>query len=158
MKCWLTRSGCWFVAYAQLERRPSSAWLALAPLDVVHAWPLTPEVVVSFLNKARPVAPADPNAPPADAEFTSRCPALAEYLSARSYPDGTQRQTSSLTVFVEDGCFKAVLNDRDQEQALFVSERRFSDLFEALEILLQSDDVPWRKNRSKGQFKSKGKA
>jgi len=113
---------------------------------------------MSFLNKARPAAPSDPSAPPADAEFASRCPALVEYLSARSYPDGTARQTSSMTVFVEDGCFKAVLNDRDQEQALFVSERRFTDLVEALEILLQSDDVPWRKNKKQGTFKAKGKS
>jgi len=84
-----------------------------------------------------------------DVEFQTSYPALSEYLTSAQYPDGTARQLATLTIFREDGFWKACLNEKDQGLVLFVAEGRFGTLLEALELLLQEDHPPWRKSTTK---------
>jgi len=112
---------------------------------------------MSFLKKHQasggPLKPASQE----DAAFKTKHPALFEYLTLRQYPDGSNRQTASLSVFHEDGLWKACLNERDTGLVLFVAEERHSDLLDALELLLQEDRPPWRPSKSKGQNRGREK-
>jgi len=111
---------------------------------------------MSFLRR-QSADPSSPNAQSSvDADFQSSYPALSEYLTSAAYPDGTVRQLATLTIFREDGWWKACLNEKDQGLVLFVAESRFGTLLEALELLLQEDHPPWRKSTVKRGF-SKGK-
>jgi len=113
---------------------------------------------MSFLSRAKKAndQPGDPRA--LDPAFLSVFPALHEYLTATSYPDGQPRRTASLTMFAEEGLWKACLSDRDTEQSLFVSSNVWGALIEELELLLQEEDPPFRKNRgAKGNATQKGK-
>lgn len=112
---------------------------------------------MSFLRKQVPVPEGGQSAEPVDRDFLLTFPALAEYLTAHAYPDGTARERSTVSVFFEDGQFKACLNERDQGLVLFVSEGKFGCLFEALELLLQSEHVPWRVSKQKPSSGSGGK-
>lgn len=111
---------------------------------------------MSFLQRRQPAAGGSNGALPPDQETKLQYPALFEYLTAATYPDGSQRQTSSLTLFSEDGLFKACLSDRDQGLNLFVSETKLLACFEALELLLGDDNTPWRVARAKGKPKGPG--
>ena len=104
---------------------------------------------MSFLRKHQ----GDPSSSSAqqseDSEFKLQYPALSEYLTCPQYPDGSVRQLATLTVFREDGWWKACLNEKDQGLVLFVAESRYGTLLEALELLLQEDHPPWRKSTVK---------
>lgn len=104
---------------------------------------------MSFLRKHQ----ADPSSSNAtqfeDKDFSSQYPALHEYLACPQYPDGSARQLATLTVFREDGFWKACLNEKEQGLVLFVAEQRFGSLLEAIELLLQEDHPPWRKSTVK---------
>ena len=145
------RVGVWAVACLQHSFKVSQVRVFVEPWDVWQ--PLSPlhrrSLLVSFLRKHQ----ADPSSssapPPTDQDFAQTYPALSEYLTCAQYPDGTTRQLSTLTVFREDGWWKACLNEKDQGLVLFVAESRFGTLLEALELLLQEDHPPWRKSTVK---------
>jgi len=104
---------------------------------------------MSFLRKHQG-DPSSSSAPSSvDSDFQARLPALSEYLTCPQYPDGSVRQLSTMTIFREDGWWKCCLNEKDQGLVLFVAEARFDALFEALELLLQEEHVPWRKSTVK---------
>jgi len=114
---------------------------------------------MSFLRKHQADPSSSSGQPSEDKEFKLQYPALSEYLTCPLYPDGTARQLSTLTVFREDGWWKACLNEKDQGLVLFVAEQGFGTLLEALELLLQEDRPPWRKSTSKrgqGAYGKKG--
>lgn len=104
---------------------------------------------MSFLRKIQTEQSASSAQQCRDEEFQLAYPALSEYLTVGSYPDGSPRQLATLTVFREDGWWKACLNEKDQGLVLFVAENRFSVLLEALELLLQEESPPWRKSTVK---------
>lgn len=83
---------------------------------------------------------------------TCRCPYLAEageylieHLRDSAWEDGTHRERSTLTVFVEDGKVKVCLNDRNSNSSLF---RAADTLLEALqslnEALAPTGHADWR--------------
>jgi len=104
---------------------------------------------MSFLRKHQADQSSSNAQPSVDKEFQTRLPALSEYLTCPQYPDGTARQLSTMTIFREDGWWKCCLNEKDQGLVLFVAESKFETLFEALELLLQEEHVPWRKSTVK---------
>jgi hypothetical protein len=79
--------------------------------------------------------------------FGSTFPLLFEHLTAAAWADGSTRETSSLTVFVEEGRWKACFNERALNKVCFVSGRSFMDLLSCLEAGLQEDDLDWRSKR-----------
>lgn len=136
---------------------------ATARYDAV--WQLTTDewriTIMSFLRKATPIAEGRATRIVAtDGKLAKDCPALAEYLTATSYPDGTERRTSSLTVFTEDGQWKACLNEREQGLVLFGTGKTLQGSLTALEALLTAEETPWRASRGeqgkakRGQGKS----
>lgn len=83
---------------------------------------------------------------------TCRCPflqeageAVVEHLRDSSWEDGSTRERSTLTVFVEDGKVKVCLNDRNSNSSLF---RAADTLLEALqslnEALAPTGHADWR--------------
>jgi len=116
---------------------------------------------MSFLKRRQPEEGQSNGGQPNDPDFNQRFPALFEHLTANRYPDGTARRTCSLSLFSEDGLWKACLNDRDQGLVLFVTEGRLDAILEGLELLLQEEFPPWRKstiNRPGGRQGRKGGA
>jgi len=104
---------------------------------------------MSFLRKHQADPSSSSGQPSVDLAFSQQYPALHEYLTCPQYPDGSVRQLSTMTVFREDGFWKACLNEKDQGLVLFVAESQFGTLLEALELLLQEDHPPWRKSTTK---------
>jgi hypothetical protein len=84
-------------------------------------------------------------------------PALHEYLTMEKYPDGGQRQTATLLLFVEGVEWKGCLRDRDTSRTLWVTAGSLLDVIETLEVMLQSDDAQWRKDKPQQQWQGKKK-
>lgn len=71
-------------------------------------------------------------------------PLLFEYLTARTFEDGSERETSTLLIFASEGVWKACLNDRAEQRALWASGASYADAIAALESLLDSGAETWR--------------
>lgn len=111
-------------------------------------------LLMSFLKKTAAVSSAPRGAAK---EFETEYPALAEYLTCTTYPDGSAREVASLAVTVDDGCVKACLHDRDTRRSLFVAGVSVLDAICSLEIALEGDDADWRPWRSSSPGGGKGK-
>lgn len=57
---------------------------------------------------------------------------------------GSPRRTGTITVFSEDGRFKAVLNDRQSGSACFVTSDSALGLLDAAEVILADGKGDWR--------------
>lgn len=114
-------------------------------------------VMGKFTEKAKQAA-AKKVGPQAakDADFAKDYPALHEYLTEVLTSAGELRQTASLSIFTQDGCFKAYLNDKETGMSLAAAGDSFTGLLEALEAMLQSPATPWRVQKDRPDFK-KGK-
>lgn len=105
------------------------------------------------LKKALAAARASdlPELPPVpDSGAMAGCPTLWEMMTVCRV-DGKPRQTSTLSVWVQDGKVTACLNERDTGMALFASGATLDDALEEMELHLLSDSPPWRKQRGKGR-------
>lgn len=86
-------------------------------------------------------------------DFWDSLPILRELMFANRVGDD-ERQTASLTVFVDDGQVKCVLNDRDTDQRAFMTLRQ-SDWLMEIENLLEGDKVDWKQNTTPKHKKSR---
>ena len=82
-----------------------------------------------------------------DPEFARLYPAVAEYLTLTSLGKEA-REPSRLSVFTEDGVFKAFLNDPHTGRYVCVSAKTFTGVLEALEGPLQAGEADWRESRN----------
>jgi len=82
-----------------------------------------------------------------DERLADECPILHAFISSEVGDDGAARSPSTLTVFVEDGMWKAVLHERQMQLNLFMTARGFYDLLAGLEGRLASGEAEWRKER-----------
>lgn len=82
--------------------------------------------------------------PPQGDPFATGYPTIWEYLTIRMYESGEERKTSTLLAFVEDGVWKACLNDRDQQRSLWVTGGSHAGALAALEALLEAGGGVWR--------------
>jgi hypothetical protein len=80
----------------------------------------------------------------ADVEFRTQYPHVTEYLENTTYDDGSPRQPSALSLFVEDGNCKVALNDKDCQQSLYVTAQTFTECLCLLEECLATNRVVWR--------------
>jgi hypothetical protein len=87
--------------------------------------------------------------PMPDEEWANSLPLLVEYLCSQKYDDGSKRERSTVTLFVEDGSVKLALNDRGEKRSLYVSSDSVDGAFSLLELALAADHPPWRKWPSK---------
>lgn len=83
--------------------------------------------------------------------YWTQCPLLLEYLTSTAWGDGSERETATLTVFVEEGRWKACLNDRARHRSAFVAAKGLADLLVGLEEGLQEDDLDWRQKKARGR-------
>lgn len=79
-------------------------------------------------------------------------PRLVEFLSDTQWDDGKPRQPGSLTFFIEDGIWKACLNDRENDASLYVSGDAQAACMASLEKRLDgSVPAEWRAWKKKGR-------
>lgn len=79
-----------------------------------------------------------------DPVFVRAAPSLAEFLTVRSYDDGTPRQPGSLIVFVEGGQVKLCLSDRAEGLVAFVTAATLSDALLKASQALEEGTLDWR--------------
>lgn len=144
----LIRAECWQTGRTVLQVSPFPH-----PYDMgLSHW--SEEYYMSFLKKAKIAAAAhNGQASAKQVAWAARYPALWEYLSATQYPDGSERQTSCLTAFVEAGEWRLCLNDRAESQSAWVASLSLEDALLALDEKLQSGEVEWRRSWGAGQGK-----
>lgn len=74
-------------------------------------------------------------------------PELTWHLSARAFAEGDPRDPGSLLIFRGDGCWKAMLKDKNDGTCLWVAAATLDGLFAAVEASLTSPDAEWRTDR-----------
>jgi hypothetical protein len=77
--------------------------------------------------------------------------AVLEFLFAETYPDGGERKTGTLLLFVDEGRLKVCLSDRDQGLVGFVTGSTVMEVLMAAESSLRQDSVDWRASRDNGR-------
>ncbi len=97
--------------------------------------------------KPAKAGPGQPVAVLADPAFERALPALWEYLTLRTYDDGSPRQAATLLVFVEDGTWKVCLSDREAQRSAWAAAETFQSALSALEASVASGAVQWRTAR-----------
>lgn len=88
-----------------------------------------------------------------DSAFVDDYPALAEYMTLNHWDNGDARETATLLIFVEDGRFKACVNDREESRSGWVSADGFRSLLEAVEKGLREGTIDWRRRGGVGRGK-----
>lgn len=82
-----------------------------------------------------------------DDKFAKTYPTLYAYLTQTAWPDGTVRETSSVSVFVDGNAVKCVLKDRSLGICLWATCPTFTGLYAVLEALLCDPAAEWRVDR-----------
>lgn len=82
-----------------------------------------------------------------DETFSSKCPALFEFLTVLPDDAPKSAKTASLTLFTEDGLFKICLSDRVTGLVCFVSGETYQETLMGLEAGLSNGTVDWRSPR-----------
>lgn len=80
-----------------------------------------------------------------DEQFESALPAVFEYMTSLPPDAPKNAKTASLTVFCEEGVFKACLNDRVDGLVCFATADTFDALLSALESMVASGEADWRR-------------
>lgn len=83
--------------------------------------------------------------------FASERPALYEYMTLSKYPDGSQRETSTLLVLCEMGRFKLCLSDRDRGRSLWTTAESIEEGLASLDEDLQLGTADWRRSSGAGR-------
>jgi len=109
-----------------------------------------------FIRKAVAIEAGASSGVDFDPQFERDYPATLEYLTCRQL-DGRARQTSTLSIFVQDGLWKAFLNERDQGLSLCVTAASWADLMPSLEESLNLPVIPWRTRLDDGTTTRKKK-
>ncbi len=87
-----------------------------------------------------------------DEGFGKKFPTLLEYMTTTKWEDGTAREVSKLSIFIEDGLFKCAVNDTDLKRSLYVSGETFEGALRAAEKAIQDTNADWRQwNKGKGR-------
>lgn len=80
-------------------------------------------------------------------------PGLAEYLMRDSYDDGSDRQTSTMIVFIEDGWWKVCLSDRDEGTTLWATGETLDDCLIGLDAAIVGGTAEWRRSSQRPRGK-----
>ncbi len=83
-----------------------------------------------------------------------RFPRLFAHLTQTSWEDGTPRETSSVILFSQDGCYKAMLRDKAAALCLWVACPQLEKLLDVLEQSLADEKSVWRVDRAAGGQRS----
>lgn len=113
--------------------------------------------MADFLRKREVKSASSQGLPASASVMATTMPALWAHISCGSYPDGSVRQRSTLSVFVGDYGLQACLNDRDNGLVAFVTGDSLVAILDALEASLASDSLDWRVSRQAGGAKGRKK-
>lgn len=119
--------------------------------------PVREKLVSDVIARARErLERAERGERPPDEAFAGEYPALWEFVSVSTMPNGGKRTRSKLTLFLEGDQWKAALTDPDVEASAFVTADTFLDALRSLETQAQEDTLDWRRwwkggDRSKKQ-------
>lgn len=83
-----------------------------------------------------------------DPDFRKDFPTLHAFLTLQGY-GGKQRKAGSLSLFCQDGKFKACVSDNDAGNRAFVSGDTFQSLLGAIERGLSGGGLDWREMQPK---------
>lgn len=82
--------------------------------------------------------------------------ALLEMMTETRYEDGTERKTSTITLFCDQDGLKACLSDRDANRTAWATAESFAALLATLERGIREDRLEWRTARPWTPQKGKG--
>lgn len=85
--------------------------------------------------------------------FADLYPATWGYLTALTWPDGSPRETASVTVFLQEGLLKVCCRDRANGRICFAAAEGWEGLWLALEAALAADKADWRADKAPGTRK-----
>jgi len=88
--------------------------------------------------------------------FRGEYETLHDWMTCLADDRGVRRQTSSLTIFVEDGSWKGCLTDKDANKCLFITAPTLYGVLMKMDEALVSGNADWRK-RWGGPAKGKSK-
>ncbi len=73
-------------------------------------------------------------------------PCILEHLTETRYPDGSERQTSSLIVVADAQNWRVCLSDRDNARVMWKTGQTLQEALDSIELGLMGDDPSdWRK-------------
>lgn len=75
---------------------------------------------------------------------------LLEFLSMRTWPDGSLRLTGTITLSTEGSSWKATLKDRDSAGVAFVTADTPDSLLKALDKGIEAGTLEWRDDKFQG--------
>jgi len=78
-------------------------------------------------------------------DFWTLFPCVLEHLTCTQWTDGSPRITSTMTLFHEEGLWKACLNDRASDRTGWIASDTVQGLVEQLEQALAGDRLDWRR-------------
>lgn len=150
----------------EVHQRPAGVWLMGYVLWPWHlcAWEWFPgwyyeslslveweEVCMSFLDRTRKVADAGGSAESLeDRQAREKLPTLIEALTMRAVIDGRETNRFSLSIFINDGVWKAIVRDKVDMIACWVASKTLSGLIPTVEAALLDPDHEWRVDRYGG--------
>lgn len=79
-----------------------------------------------------------------DCKTLLKFPTLLSYLQDDKYEDGSPRERSKLSVFIEAGHVKMALNDPAERRSCYITSDSLQDALTTLEDGLKVDGVDWR--------------
>lgn len=84
-------------------------------------------------------------------------PGLAEYMTTESWDDGSARAVSTLSLSLADDGWKASLNDKEGKCSAFATGSTPELAISALNVMVESGEVDWRKWKEGWKNKPKKK-
>lgn len=101
-----------------------------------------------MLQNKRPVSTGeDGPALAAPEDYTELFPQLWNYLTQTRWDDGTPRQPSSVSIFLQHGKWTACLIEKNWGLILFATADRLEGIWEALDARLSDPKADWRVDR-----------
>lgn len=115
--------------------------------------------VWSMLDKRAPTMVGEAGVPvtPPDEQSAKKFPTLHSHLTQGKWPDGSDRETSTLNVWYDGSIYKAMLRDRSEGMVLFVACPSLVKLLDTLEGAVADPRADWRTDKNGGSPKGKKK-
>jgi len=124
---------------------PLDEWLSVTLAEME-------ERVLSFIRKKDDMMTGATDLPIAQDEHMGELfPAILEYMTRTQDDEGQPRKTATVTVCVQDGYWKATLNDRQTGLQCWVTAGSALESIKALEAALIDPKTIWKQNPFAGQ-------
>lgn len=140
----LAANGLWFcsLCYANKTQGPTY------PGHAGASYPSAPRKKERWSNVKKPASSEAKGGgsagPVQDPQLRAKYPTVLEYLTQATWDDGSARETSALSVFIEHGYVKVAVNDRACRRSLYVAAKTLQEALAAAEEQLKDDAADWR--------------